>query len=102
MLDSQVNDEGQLRGGMTAYAMARIADSPCIDAIEISYTKVWAMIDIPTERRTHGKNPTDEKIMLNLPRDHIRDITYADCRPLNAKCRVSSADIAYEPIGKKL
>jgi len=91
LLDSQVNDEGQLRGGMTAYAMARIADSPCIDAIEISYTKVWAMIDIPTQKRIHKKNPADEEIMSNLLRDHVRDIAYTDrwvsttkCRPLTA------------------
>ena len=51
------------------------------------------MIDILTEKRTHGENPTDENKMPDLPRDHVRDTTY-DRRP-------PTAEIAFEPMGEK-
>ena len=74
---------------------ARTMDSPRVDAVEISYAEVRAMIDIPIKRRTHEKDPADEELMLDLPRDHVRDTAYADYRP-------PTANIAYEPIGKNL
>ena len=60
------------------------------------------MIDILTEGRTHGENPADEKIMPDLPRDHVRDTAYKDRRPPSVERRPPTADIAYEPIGEKL
>ena len=78
LLDANADDEGQPHGRVTAYATARTADSPCIGTVEISYAEVRAMIDIPTEGRTHGENPADEKIMPDLPRDHVRNTAYND------------------------
>src|ERR1044071_6544645 len=43
LLDSNADNEGQSRGRVTAYATARIADSPRVGAVEISYAKVRAM-----------------------------------------------------------
>ena len=63
---------------MTAYANARIADSPCVGTVEISYAKVQAMIDILTKGRTYEENSADKKNMLDLSRDHVRDTAYAD------------------------
>ena len=79
LLDSQANDEGQLRSGMTAYVMVRTADSPHIGIVEISYAKVWAMIDISTKGRTHREDPADKEIMPDLPRDYMRNTVYTDC-----------------------
>ena len=58
--------------------MVRITDSLCVGAVEISYAKVQAMIDIPTEKRTHKKNPVNEEIILDLSRNHVRDTVYAN------------------------
>ena len=66
---------------MIAYAMAMTADNPRVGAVEISYAEIRAMIDIPTEGRTHGENPADEDRMPDLPRDHVRDTAYEDRRP---------------------
>ena len=60
---------------MTTYAMVRIADSLCIDVVEISYAKVQAIIDILTEKRTHRESLADKKIMLNW-QDHMKDTAY--------------------------
>src|ERR1044072_8797739 len=63
LLDSQADDEGQPRDRVTMHATARTMDSSRVGAVEISYAEVRAMIDIPTEGRTHGKNPADEDKM---------------------------------------
>src|ERR1044071_4901475 len=76
LLDSQADDEGQPHGRVTMHATARTIDSPRVGVVEISYAEVRAMIDIPTEGRTHGKNPADEDKMPDLPRDHVRDTVY--------------------------
>src|ERR1043165_642007 len=76
LLDSQADDEGQPRGRMTMHATARTMDSPRVGAVEIAYAEVRAMIDIPTEGRTHGKNLANEDKMPDLPRDHVRDTAY--------------------------
>src|ERR1043165_6957281 len=84
LLDSQVDDEGQPRDRVTMHATARTMDSSRVGAVEISYAEVRAMIDIPTERRTHGENPADEDRMPHLPRDHVRNTAY-DRRPPSAE-----------------
>jgi hypothetical protein len=66
------------------HATARTMDSSRVGAVEISYAEVRAMIDIPTEGRTHGKDPADENRMPDLPRDHMRETAHEDRRPPTA------------------
>ena len=83
LLNPQADNEGQPRDRVTMYATARTMDSSRISAVEISYAEVRAMIDIPTEGRTHEENSADKDKMPDLPRDHVRDTAY-ECRSLNA------------------
>src|ERR1044071_9673566 len=95
LLDSQADDEGQSRDRVTMHATATTMDSSRVGAVKISYAEVRAIIDIPTEGRTHGENSANEDRMPDLPRNHVRDTAYSERRP-------PTADIAYEPIGEKL
>src|ERR1044071_7122160 len=92
LLDSLVDDEGQPRDRVTMHATARTMDSSRVGAVEISYAEVRAIIDIPTEGRTHGENPADKNKMPDLPRDHMRDTAYRNCRPPSAERRPLTAD----------
>src|ERR1044071_8783119 len=92
LLDSQADDEGQPRDRVTMHATARTMDSSRVGAVEISYAEVRAMIDIPTEGRTHGENSADEDRMRDLPRNHVRDPAYSERRPPTADRRPPTAD----------
>ena len=87
MLNSLADDKGQSHDEMTVHVMARIADSLYVNAVEISYAKVWTIINISTEGRTHIKDPADKEIMLNLLRDHVRNTAYSDYWPPTVDCR---------------
>src|ERR1044072_8906860 len=92
LLDSPADDEGQPRDRVTMHAMARTMHSSRVGAVEISYAEVRAMIDIPTEGRTHGENPTDEDKMTASQKDRVRDTAYSARRPSTAERRPLTAD----------
>jgi hypothetical protein len=62
LLDANADDEGQLRGRVTAYATVRTADSLRVGVVEISYAEVRAMINILTEERTHCRQGNNARL----------------------------------------
>ena len=93
LLDAEEDEElRQPRGRGTAYATARIAESPRVGAVEISYAEVRAMIDIPTTGRTHDEDLAIEELMPIELEDHVRDTAYAERRAPTADCRPPTAD----------
>ena len=77
LLDDEAEDQRQPRDRGTAYAYtARTAEGSRVGAVEISYAEVRAMIDIPTEGRTHGELLDTEEIMPVDQEEHVREAAY--------------------------